>query len=70
MNSALAGLEAMGAAGCLVLGDTSYYGRFGFQVTDRLVLPGAPAAYFQALAFDGDCPQGEVANHEAFSAKR
>ncbi len=69
MESALADLKEKGAAGCVVLGDPGYYGRFGFQVVDRLVFPGVPAEYFQALSFDDDFPQGEVTYHEAFSAQ-
>lgn len=69
MRSSLAALEAMGAAGCVVLGDPGYYGRFGFKVVDGLVFPGVPAEYFQALSFDGKFPQGEVTYHEAFFAQ-
>lgn len=69
MRSALADLEATGAAGCVVLGDPDYYGRFGFNVIEGLVFPGVPAEYFQAISFDGSFPQGEVAYHEAFSAQ-
>lgn len=69
MRSSLAALKAMGAAGCVVLGDPGYYGRFGFKVIDGLVYPGVPAEYFQALSFDGKFPHGEVAYHEAFSAQ-
>ncbi|MEX0619565.1 MAG: N-acetyltransferase [Pseudohongiellaceae bacterium] len=69
MKRTLADLEARGAAGCVVLGDPDYYGRFGFKVIDGLVFPGVPAKYFQALPFRGVFPQGEVAYHEAFSAQ-
>jgi len=69
MRSALAALEVIGAAGCVVLGDPDYYGRFGFKVVDDLVFPGVPAEYFQALSFDGKFPHGEVAYHAAFSAQ-
>ncbi len=69
MSSSLSALKAMGAAGCVVLGDPGYYGRFGFKIVDGLVYPGVPAEYFQALSFDGRFPHGEVAYHEAFSAQ-
>jgi len=69
MKSSLAALEATGAAGCVVLGDPAYYGRFGFTTVDGLVYPGVPAEYFQALSFAGRFPQGEVSYHEAFSAQ-
>ncbi|TGG95443.1 N-acetyltransferase [Natronospirillum operosum] len=66
MKSALAELAAMGAAGCVVLGDPGYYGRFGFRVVDGLVFPDVPAEYFQAVSFGGSFPQGDVAYHKAF----
>ena len=69
MKSSLADLEAMGASGCVVLGDPGYYGRFGFKVVDGLVYPGVPAKYFQGLSFSGEVSQGEVSYHEAFSAQ-
>lgn len=69
MKSALAALEGMGASGCVLLGDPEYYRRFGFRAVDGLVYPGVPAEYFQALSFSGEFPKGEVAYHEAFSAR-
>ena len=69
MRSSLATLEAMGASGCVVLGDPGYYSRFGFTVVDGLVFPGVPPEYFQALSFSGEFPKGEVSYHEAFSTK-
>lgn len=69
MKSSLAALEALGATGCVVLGDPAYYGRFGFKAVDGLVYPGVPAEYFQALSFTDKFPQGEVSYHEAFSAQ-
>ena len=69
MQSALSALKAIGASGCVVLGDPGYYGRFGFTVVDGLVFPGVPAEYFQGLSFSGESPKGDVSYHEAFSAK-
>lgn len=69
VETALAELEQRGASGCVVLGDPAYYRRFGFRVVDGLVLPGVPVEYFQALSFNGNLAQGEVAYHEAFSAQ-
>lgn len=61
-------LRAAGAAGCVVLGEPAYYGRFGFQADDRLRLPGVEPRYFQALPFGDAVPAGTVAYHPAFSA--
>lgn len=68
MEAALAELRRLGGAGCVVLGDPAYYGRFGFQAHAGLVLPGVPPGYFQAIAFGGTMPLGEVRYHQAFDA--
>lgn len=64
----LSQLRAHGAAGCVLLGEPAFYERFGFANTPRLTLPGVPQAFFMALAFAPDYPQGEVSYHAAFSA--
>ncbi|HEY4583486.1 MAG TPA: N-acetyltransferase [Lysobacter sp.] len=69
IRAALAELRAAGAAGCVVLGEPRYYARFGFRSNAALRLAGVPAGYFQALAFRGRLPAGEVVYHEAFSAR-
>lgn len=61
-------LRAQGAAGCVVLGDPAYYGRFGFAHRADCALPGVPAPYFQVLAFGNTTASGEVAYHAAFTA--
>lgn len=66
VEQALAALRAMSAAGCVVLGDPGYYGRFGFRAEASLVLPGVPPEYFQALAFSGAVPPGMVSYDAAF----
>lgn len=55
-----------GAAGCVLVGEPAYYGRFGFRADARLAYPGIPAEYFQALSFGGDTPRGTVAYQPAF----
>jgi putative hydrolase of HD superfamily len=70
MNAALARLRHLGAAGCVVLGEPAYYGRFGFLAQAGLRLPGVPPEYFQALALAGEIPEGDVQYHEAFEATR
>ncbi|MBQ0932675.1 N-acetyltransferase [Ideonella sp. 4Y16] len=67
MQAALERLRSQGAAGCVLLGDPAYYGRFGFAARPGLVYPGPPAAYFMALPLAGVLPQGEVSYHPAFS---
>jgi putative acetyltransferase len=69
MREVLRLLRERGAAGCVLLGDPAFYGRFGFRPEPGLVLPDVPAAFFQALAFESSVPHGIVAFHEAFDAK-
>jgi len=66
-REALQILRQRGAAGCVVLGEPGYYGRFGFAANASLVLPDVPPEYFQALSFDSSKAEGVVTYHEAFS---
>ncbi len=59
-------LRALGAGGCVLLGDPGYYHRFGFVTDPALFYPHGPAAAFQRLLLRGDPPTGEVAYHSAF----
>lgn len=68
MNAALAQLQRLGGAGCVLLGDPGYYGRFGFKTYPGLELPGVPPEYFQALSFRDVAPTGVVKYHNAFEA--
>lgn len=69
IREGFARLQRRGAAGCVVLGDPGYYGRFGFEADPRLVYGDAPTAYFQRLAFGDAVPAGEVAFHSGFDAR-
>ena len=69
MREALRLLCERGAAGCVLLGNPAYYGRFGFRAERHLVLPDVPPGFFQALAFGSSVPCGTVSYHEAFEAK-
>ncbi len=68
VRCALDRLAELGAAGCVVVGDPAYCGRFGFAVRQGLVYPGVPAEYFMALPFGASTPQAEVAYHAAFTS--
>lgn len=70
MNEALNILRALGAAGCVVLGEPAYYGRFGFRVEPAVVLSGVPPQYFQIISFDQTIPQGNVSYDAAFDAQQ
>ncbi|HEY8608448.1 MAG TPA: N-acetyltransferase [Noviherbaspirillum sp.] len=66
VEAALAELQALGAAGCVVLGEPAFYRRFRFRPVPGLFLPGVPAEYFMALAFEAARPAGKVSYHAAF----
>ena len=59
-------LKALSSAGCVVLGNPKYYGRFGFEYDPDLHYGDAPAGYFQRLTLDGSLPKGEVTYHPGF----
>lgn len=69
VRAGLAQLRIVSAAGCVVLGDPAYYGRFGFKAVPGLVYPGPPPEYFMAQVFAGPVPQGEVSYHAAFASE-
>lgn len=68
MREALRALRERGAAGCVVLGEPEYYGRFGFRTDPNLSLPGVPPEYFQMIALGTNRPRGVVTYHSAFDA--
>lgn len=61
-------LKSMKAAGCVVLGDPGYYGRFGFESDPELYYGEVPPGYFQRLIFTGPSPKGDVHYHPGFDA--
>lgn len=68
IRDGLARLKARGARGCVLVGDPSYYRRFGFRNPTGLVHEGVPPEVFLALPFDAPIPQDEVTFHPAFHA--
>ena len=68
VRDALDRLIAMGAAGCVLLGDPGYYRRFGFAADPDLYLADVPPAYFQRLSWSNPGAKGEVRFHPAFGA--
>lgn len=59
-------LARSGAAGCILVGDPAYYGRFGFEPAPAIAPPGQPAEYFQVKVLNGPAPAGVVRFHAAF----
>ena len=59
-------LKALGAAGCVLLGDPAYYSRFGFVADPKLTLDGVPPEYFMRVAFSPVYGEGTVSYHPGF----
>ncbi|MFN5782196.1 MAG: GNAT family N-acetyltransferase [Novosphingobium sp.] len=66
IRAGLARLEAIGAAGCILLGHRDYYPRFGFAHDPGLTFAGQVNLALQQLTLRGPTPQGDVIYHPAF----
>jgi len=69
VRQGLARLAALGAGGCVLVGDPRYYARFGFGNMPGLAYEGVPQEYVLALPLGKTQARGVVAFHPAFSAK-
>jgi putative acetyltransferase len=69
MVEVLEKLKESGASGCVLVGDPTFYTRFGFKQAATLVYPGVPPEYLLALSFVQTIPQGIISFHEAFGAQ-
>ena len=67
IRAAIDALRELHAAGCVVLGEPSYYGRFGFRSDTRLQYPHAPSEYFQIQSLTGAIPEGVVEYGDSFN---
>ena len=61
-------LRAQGAAGCVLLGEPTYYRRFGFENDNSLRYEDAPPEYFMRMAFGSSVPRGRVEYHSGFGS--
>jgi putative acetyltransferase len=68
IHEGLSLLKALGAKGCVLVGDPGYYERFGFRNVPDLVVDGVPQQYFLALPFEENKTSGTVIFHEGFTA--
>jgi predicted N-acetyltransferase YhbS len=68
MREGLRTIAAMGASGCVVLGDPGYYGRFGFEADPAIRYGPEVSPYLQRLIFEGPAPSGDVRYRAAFEA--
>ena len=68
IHEGLSLLKALGAKGCVLVGDPGYYERFGFRSLPDLAIDGVPQEYFLALPFGESKTSGTVIFHEGFAA--
>lgn len=68
MERGLAELRKIGADGCVLVGDPSFYTRFGFANNPGLVLEGVPPEFFLAQPLGNSWAHGTVRFHPAFQA--
>lgn len=59
-------LRSVGACGCILIGDPSWYRRFGFLPAPDMRFAEVSAPWLMVLPFVEDWPQGEVHYHPAF----
>lgn len=62
-------LRDIGSDACVLLGDPSYYGRFGFASDPQLTYCNYPNPYFQRIILQGDPPRGDTSYHPAFDVE-
>ncbi len=66
VREGLAQLKRQGAKGCVLLGEPSYYRRFGFVNDPEIMLEEVPQEYFMALPFTNAGAHGVVTYHPVF----
>lgn len=66
IEAGLAEMRRRGAHGVVLLGNPTYYVRFGFAHDPKLAYPGPPAEYFQRLVLAGPEASGTVTYAPAF----
>ncbi|SEM41784.1 putative acetyltransferase [Syntrophus gentianae] len=69
VHEGLARLKALGARGCVLVGDSAYYQKFGFRNLPDLILDEIPQMFFLALPFGRNSARGTVVFHPGFSAR-
>jgi putative acetyltransferase len=68
IHEGLSLLKALGAKGCVVVGNPNYYKQFGFQNRPDLTFDGVPQEHFLALTFEKHGTRGVVVFHQGCTA--
>ncbi len=66
VNEGLRSLRALGARGCVLVGDPAFYSRFGFRHDPVMIMEGIPPEFFLILPLSEQVPHGKVEHHPAF----
>lgn len=61
-------LKAMGAKGCVLVGDPGYYKKHRFRNPPDLIVEGVPPDVFMTMPLADTVPRGTVTFHEGFLA--
>ncbi len=70
VRAGLSELRALGAKGCVLVGDPGFYGRFGFRSDPCCTFDGVPQQFVLSLPLDGNAQAcGRVIHHAAFAAR-
>jgi putative acetyltransferase len=59
-------IRTRAALGCVLVGDASFYGRFGFRSYPQLTYDAVPQVHVLGLPFGTAAPSGAIHAHEAF----
>lgn len=68
IREGLSSLKSLGAKGCVLVGDSGYYERFGFRSPPDLVIDGVPQENVLVLPFEESKTSGTAIFHEGFTA--
>jgi len=66
ISAGIAGLREQGASGCIVVGDTNYYSRFGFVTSPEHSPISELKPHFMILSFTSHVPVGVIQFHRVF----
>ncbi len=69
VHAGLDALRALGAEGCVLVGDPGYYERFGFRSRPDCTMHGVPQENVMSLALGQRHAAGEITHHPAFGAQ-
>lgn len=68
IREGLSSLKSLGAKGCVLVGDPSYYERSGFRSPPDLFIDGVPQENVLAMPFTDSKTSGTVVFHDGFAA--